>query len=89
LVSYDVADDARRSRLSKVLLDYGRRVQESVFWVDVEDEELVERMRGRVRRVVSEAEDSVWVVPGCKGCAGKVEAVGVAKVPEVPGCYVV
>ncbi len=89
LVSYDVADDKRRLRLSKVLLDYGRRVQESVFWVDVEEEELVERMRGRVRRVVSETEDSVWVVPVCKGCAGKVESVGVGKVPEVPGCYVV
>ncbi len=89
LVSYDVADDTRRLRLSKVLLDYGKRVQESVFWVELEEEELVERMKARVRREVSEGEDSVWVVALCKGCSGRVEAVGVAKVPDVAGCYVV
>ena len=32
LVSYDIADDKRRSRVAEVLESYGARVQFSVFW---------------------------------------------------------
>jgi CRISPR-associated protein Cas2 len=31
LVSYDIPDDRRRTRLAKLLKDYGGRVQYSVF----------------------------------------------------------
>lgn len=39
VVAYDVTDDARRVRLAKLLLRYGRRVQASVFevWLDPDD----------------------------------------------------
>jgi len=32
---YDIADEARRNRLSKALKDFGRRIQESVFLTDL------------------------------------------------------
>ena len=51
VVCYDMADDVRRNRLVKVLLDYGQRVQESVFWVEAEDD-LADRIRERVGRVI-------------------------------------
>lgn len=34
LVAYDIAQDARRDRVATVLLEYGERVQYSVFVVD-------------------------------------------------------
>jgi hypothetical protein len=37
VVCYDIADDARRSRVSNCLLDFGTRVQESVFVANLED----------------------------------------------------
>lgn len=88
LVCYDVADDERRTRLAKVLLDYGQRVQGSVFWVEAEDE-LADRIRERSRRVIREDEDSLWIVPLCGACANKVETFGKTERPEVAEFYVV
>ena len=51
LIAFDIADDHRRYRLTRVLLDYGERIQESVFWIDCEDD-LVDRIRERVTRVL-------------------------------------
>jgi CRISPR-associated protein Cas2 len=88
LICYDSADDTRRQRLVKVLLDYGQRVQESVFWIDADDE-LAGRILERLRRVTLEEEDSVWVVPLCAACARKIEALGRTRVPELPEYYIV
>jgi CRISPR-associated protein Cas2 len=87
-VCYDIADNERRARLSSILLDYGQRVQESVFWIEA-DEDLVGRMRQRAVSIVRQEEDSLWLVPVCEVCARKVEATGVTRVPELPEYYVV
>lgn len=86
LVCYDIADDARRDRVAATLLDYGNRIQESVFWLDI-DEELAERMTRRVRKYIAE-EDSLWVVPLCGACAGKVLTAGKQAVPVLPDFYI-
>lgn len=61
LVSYDVADDRRRSRVFRVLEDHGDHLQFSVFLC-----ELTERERVGLRQAVEEAihhrEDQVLVV---------------------------
>lgn len=31
VISYDISNDRRRNKIAKILLDYGRRVQYSVF----------------------------------------------------------
>ena len=40
VAAYDVSDNGRRRRVAKVLASYGRRVQESVFEVCVDPDEL-------------------------------------------------
>lgn len=35
LIAYDIADDARRGRLAKLLESYGDRIQYSVFLIDL------------------------------------------------------
>ncbi len=87
LVSYDVSDNKRREHVSRILLDYGTRVQESVFWVDAEDDS-VERMRARVKAAVA-AEDSVWIVPVCLVCGKRIETLGTARVPKLAEYFVI
>ncbi len=87
VVCYDMADDVRRNRLVKVLLDYGQRVQESVFWVEAEDD-LADRIRERVGRVIDTEEDSLWIVPLCAGCAKRVEVLGKKARPVLPEYYI-
>ena len=87
VVCYDMADDVRRNRLVKVLLDYGQRVQESVFWVEAEDD-LADRIRERVGRVIDTEEDSLWIVPLCAGCAKRVEVLGKKARLVLPEYYI-
>ena len=76
-VCYDIADDGRRERLAKVLLDFGKRVEESVFHCHV-DGMLAEEMVGRIRRTIDEAFDKVHVLPLCQACAEKIVTCGIA-----------
>ena len=42
VAAYDITRPARRARVAEILLEYGRRVQRSVFEIEVEPEELDE-----------------------------------------------
>ena len=77
-VCYDIADDRRRQRLSDALLDFGSRVQESVFQCRL-DAALAESMMARVRRIVEENTDKVHVIALCDACGGRVVTLGIAK----------
>ncbi|HET8546499.1 MAG TPA: CRISPR-associated endonuclease Cas2 [Bryobacteraceae bacterium] len=87
VICYDVSDDARRERLASALLDFGPRIQESVF-VATLDEELLERMLKRVRQVVDSSEDAVHVFAMCAACERRIEVIGRAAVPEDQPYYV-
>lgn len=71
VVAYDVADDARRTRMAHVLERYGDRVQYSVFVIDLGAARLV-RMRAEVVAVMKTEEDSVLLCD--LGLADGVEA---------------
>lgn len=60
IVAYDVADDARRTRMAHVLERFGDRVQYSVFVVDLGAARLL-RMKAEVVAVMKPEEDSVLV----------------------------
>ena len=64
LVCYDISDDRRRQRLADVLLDYGSRVEESVFECMLE-EQLASQMAERIRKTVDTGEDKVLVYVLC------------------------
>ena len=42
IAAYDIARHSRRARVAELLLEYGRRVQRSVFEIEIEPEELDE-----------------------------------------------
>ena len=45
IASYDIADDRRRTRVARLLLQYGTRIQQSVYELFLDPEELPEFRR--------------------------------------------
>ena len=75
LVSYDITDDRRRTKLVKVLKDYGSRVQYSVFELQISDAQL-EKLLGQVEKVINAADDNVRYYTLCNSCVKKVIVQG-------------
>ena len=75
-VCYDIASDRRRARVAKELLNFGVRVQESVFECDLASAGRLRELRKRLGRLVDASEDSVRLYRVCAGCAGEREIMG-------------
>lgn len=88
VVSYDIADDKRRSRIHKTLKNFGERIQFSVFECNLTKEQLL-RMQYALRRIIKEDEhDSVRFYHLCDSCQGKIDRIG-GIIPEADGPVVV
>lgn len=87
LVSYDVPDDRRRTKLAHALKDFGERVQYSVFEFLL-NESQVGKLRERIEGLVDAAEDSVRIYRFCADCGAKLEIVGLGMVTEDPQVYI-
>jgi CRISPR-associated protein Cas2 len=61
LVTYDVADDKRRDRVHRTLLDFGDALQFSVFLCDLNEREKID-LRGRLGEAIHHRDDQVLVV---------------------------
>ncbi|QQM67423.1 CRISPR-associated endonuclease Cas2 [Actinomyces weissii] len=60
LVAYDVPSDRRRTRVAKKLLNYGDRIQYSVFVVDAAPAKII-RMRDELDALIDPEEDSILI----------------------------
>lgn len=87
IVCYDVADDRRRQQLVNVLLDYGSRIEESVFECMLETG-LADQMTDRIRKVVDTGEDKVLVYGLCESCAEKALGIGPVERPAQAEFYI-
>ncbi len=87
LVSYDIPDDRRRTKLAKVLKDFGDRVQYSVFEC-ILDKELLDRMTARIKKVIAEEEDSVRIYTLCADCEKGVTVIGQGEVSQEEDVYI-
>ncbi len=88
VVCYDISDDARRSRVSAALLDFGTRVQESVFVAHLDDE-LAERMRERLGRLVDVYQDKVHIFVLCAACDARTSVIGEGEIVRDPEWYII
>ena len=70
LVAYDVADDKRRARVVKSLLNFGHRIQFSLFECDLEGTDYL-RMYRKVEAVMDFAQDRLHIFPICSACTGR------------------
>jgi CRISPR-associated protein Cas2 len=89
LVSYDIPDDKRRTKIAKVLKDYGERVQYSVFECDLTAKQIGKLLK-ELQAAMSETEDSIRAYRLCAQCVKEIKALGQAKPPaEEPVVYIV
>lgn len=75
LISYDIVDDPRRTRLAHLLENHGRRVQYSVFECELGEKRFLE-LRRRIMKEIDPTVDSVRIYPLCARCAAVVEVIG-------------
>ena len=77
VVTYDIPDDRRRTKVMKALAGYGRWVQYSVFECELRPAD-VERMKGRLRQLIDKKQDDVRIYPLCENCLDKATVLGKA-----------
>jgi CRISPR-associated protein Cas2 len=88
VVCYDISSDLDRERMSKTLLDFGTRIQDSVFECPL-NESLYARMMGRLERVPLGETDKVRVYRVCGLCVERIRIYGPGDVTAEPDFYLV
>jgi CRISPR-associated protein Cas2 len=76
VVSYDIYDDKRRTRVHKLLKNFGERIQFSVFECDLTKEQLVDVQHALLRIIKEEDQDSVRFYHLCDICKRKIDRIG-------------
>ena len=77
VVSYDIVDDKRRTKIAEILKDYGRRVQYSVFECSL-SEKVIRKMVKELLKYVKLEEDSLRLYRLCKECKDNIERYGIS-----------
>ena len=75
LVTYDVPEDKRRTKIHKVLKSYGQWMQFSVFECSLTKTEYA-RLRSRLNKLIKPEQDSIRFYFLCACCQSKVERIG-------------
>ena len=77
-VAYDITDDKRRNRVSKILKDFGTRVQYSVFECNT-DRRAFLRLQNRLEKAIELSEDTITFYHLCATCEKQIKRIGVKK----------
>ncbi len=80
-ISYDITDDRRRTKLAKLLSNYGTRVQKSVFEFQLDDRQFL-RLKRDIETLIDWEEDSVRYYFLCQRCQGNIAVSGWGTIPE-------
>lgn len=88
LVTYDVSNNRRRTKLANLLEDYGKRVQESVFEIWLTPAHLRE-LQKRMKKFIKPEEDNVRMYHLCQLCCDRVQVIGEGPVPAPPTSIII
>lgn len=75
VVSYDISEDSRRTKVHSVLKSYGQWMQFSVFECDLTETQYA-KLRSRLAKLIKPESDSIRFYFLCVCCQGKVERIG-------------
>ena len=78
VITYDMPDNRRRTKVHKILSGVGAWTQYSLFECYLNEKELL-TLRAKLDKILNVEEDSVRFYPLCAGCVKKVETIGSAK----------
>lgn len=79
VVSYDICSDRLRNKVAKTLLDYGKRVQYSVFECRISQKQFDEMYKKLTLLLAGSSEDSIRVYHLCGKCDAEIRELGAAK----------
>jgi CRISPR-associated protein Cas2 len=86
LVSYDIPDDRRRTRVHSALTGYGTWVQYSVFECFLDKKQLM-KLEARLHKEIHHKEDAIRIYGLCASCYSKVEILGSGEPPKEEYVY--
>lgn len=75
VVAYDIAEDRRRQKIAKLLVQYGLRCNESVFECLL-SEPKIRKMQHQLTKLADPGEDIILYYYLCKPCVLKRENLG-------------
>lgn len=76
IIIYDISDDILRSKVSRVLLEYGcMRIQKSAFYGFL-NHNTRDKLRLSLERLMKNGEGNIQLYPMCSRCFGMRESVG-------------
>ncbi len=75
VVSYDIPEDKRRTKIHKILKSYGQWMQYSVFECDLNTTQYA-KLRSRLSKLIKPEEDSIRFYTLCRCCQPKIERIG-------------
>lgn len=75
VITYDISEDKRRTKIHKALKSYGQWMQFSVFECTLTVTEYT-RLRDRLNKLIKPEEDSIRFYFLCACCQDKVERIG-------------
>ena len=87
IVSYDIPDTPRRTKIAKILEDFGERVQFSVFECVI-DHDLLEKMVDRLDKVAKTNEDKIRIYALCGNCERVIKIIGQGVVTKDEKYYI-
>ncbi|RMF77515.1 MAG: CRISPR-associated endonuclease Cas2 [Chloroflexi bacterium] len=87
IITYDISNNKRRTKLHKLLKGYGQWTQYSVFECFLTDKDWV-RLNHELHELCDASEDSVRIYRLCGNCRENVETIGGAK-PQEPEVFLV
>ena len=88
LVAYDVRDARRLRQVAKICLDYGIRVEYSVFECDL-TEELFRKLWHDLQAVIDPDEDAVLAYKICGSCVRHIHSMGTVERPGKTLIYMI
>lgn len=90
LVSYDISSNKKRTKIAKILDDYGDRVQKSVFELPGLDELLWNKCLKRLKKVKLEENETIRIYELCEKCRKDAMVLGEGEVSfDEPEIYIV
>ena len=77
-VAYDITNDRRRNAVAKILLDFGTRIQYSIFECNTNRRAYL-RLQDRLQDAINPKEDTVTFYHLCRSCEKAIERIGLKK----------
>lgn len=75
VISYDISEDKRRTKIHAILKSYGQWMQYSVFECSLSTTQYT-KLRNRLSKLIKPQEDSIRFYFLCECCQQKVERIG-------------